>query len=112
MEISIAQKGKVTVVTLNGAIDAADVNTVRDVLSAQVKGGQSRLVADVGGVVYVSSAGLRTLVQILKDTTRKGGDFRLANASARVVKALDITGLTSLFKVFPDVNAAVASFDA
>jgi len=112
MEITITQRGKVTVIALVGAIDALDVDQVRTALDTQVRDGKMRLVADVSQVEYINSAGLRAMVQTLKDTTRRGGDFRLANVGARIHKALDITGLTSLFKVYPDVDAAVASFAA
>jgi anti-anti-sigma factor len=112
MEITVTQQGKVTVIAMVGAVDTLDVDQIRTALDTQVRDGKTRLVADVGQVEYINSAGLRAMVQTLKDTTRRGGDFRLAKVGPRIQRALDITGLTSLFKVYPDVEAAVASFAA
>ncbi|HLF26653.1 MAG TPA: STAS domain-containing protein [Anaerolineae bacterium] len=112
MDVAVTQQGKVTVVSFTGALDAAVAEMVGSSLDAQVRSGNTRLVADVGQVGYVSSAGLRALVRTLKDTNRKGGDFRLANVQASLQRSLEITGLTSLFKTYPSVEAAVASFAA
>ena len=112
MEITVAQQGSVAVVSLIGVVDALAAEQVGNALSAQVKDGKTRLVADFSRVDTINSVGLRALVQTQKDIHRKGGDFRLAGIRPSVRKALEITGLTSLFKVYPDVEAAVASFAA
>ncbi len=112
MDITIAQQGKVTVVSFAGEIDALAAERVGSTLEAQVKRGQIRLVADVGRVDFISSSGMRALVQALKETTRRGGDFRLANVGLKVQRALDVAGLIGLFKVYPDVDAAIASYSA
>ena len=111
MDITATQRGKVTVVTLAGLIDSSNADQLSQALNGQVQRGHTRLVADVAGVEYISSAGLRALVQALKDTTRRGGDLRLARVGPRLQKALEISGLVSLLKAFPDVDSAVASFD-
>ena len=68
------------------------------------------LVADLGGVSYTSSAGLRALLAILKAVRHKKGDLRLACVQPNVHKVLEMSGFTSIFKLFEDVDAAVASF--
>lgn len=112
MDITITQQGKVTVASFAGEIDALAAERAGSTLEAQVKRGQIHLVADVGRVEFISSTGMRALVQALKETTRRGGDFRLANVGPKVHRALDVAGLLSLFKVYPDVEAAVASYGA
>jgi anti-anti-sigma factor len=112
MDITVTERGKVIVIALVGSLDAPGAETVGNILGAQIKAGHTRLVADVGQVEFISSVGLRTLVQTLKDTRRKGGDFRLANARANVHRVLDLTGFVGLFKTYPDIEAAVASFTA
>ncbi len=110
MNITAAERRGVTIIAVVGAIDASNVETLSTVLTALVKEGKTRLVADASQLEYMNSSGLRVLVQTLKDARRKNGDFRLANAQSNFKRVLEITGFTSTFKVYPDVEAAVASF--
>lgn len=110
MDITVAERRGVTIIAVVGAIDASNVETLSTVLTALVKEGKTRLVADASQLEYMNSSGLRVLVQTLKDARRKNGDFRLANAQSNFKRVLEITGFTSTFKVYPDVEAAVASF--
>ncbi len=110
MNITVAERRGVTIIAVIGAIDAPDVETLSTVLAALVKEGKTRLVADASQLEYINSSGLRALVQTLKDTTRKRGDFRLASVQPNFRRVLEITGFTSAFKAYPDVEAAVASF--
>lgn len=112
MEIRISESGSATVVHIQGSVDGLTAETLQSALSAEVKNGHVRLVADFSGVVYTSSAGLRVLLATVKETRQKGGDFRVAAVSPDVRKVLDISGFTSILKLFPDVETAAASFGA
>jgi anti-sigma B factor antagonist len=77
-----------------------------------VKGGRTRLVLDLSGVDYVSSAGLRALLATMKDARQHGGDVRLAAVKPEVARVLDLSGFTTILKLFPDESAALSSFGA
>lgn len=79
---------------------------------AQVSGGNVHLVADFTGVDYTSSAGLRALLETVKETRQRGGDLRLAAVQPDVLRVLDLSGFTHILKLFPDIASAVASFPA
>ncbi|MBI3761732.1 MAG: STAS domain-containing protein [Chloroflexi bacterium] len=112
MEITTAQKDNALLVTITGTIDAMAIETLSATLSEQIRQGKTRMVADFGQVDYINSAGLRALLVALKDTQRKGGDFRLAGVQENVKRALELAGFTSLFKIFPDAEAGVASYSS
>ena len=110
MEISVSKVNNVTVVAISGSVDgltAADLSTA---LGAQLAAGNIQLVADFAKVEYTSSAGLRALLGTTKDARRAGGDFRLASVRPDVHRVLELSGFTSILKLFNDVDAAVASY--
>lgn len=112
MDMLFEQRGGVTVAHLVGSVDGLTADGVQTQLIRQLESGGARLVADLAGVAYTSSAGLRALLATLKAARSQGGDLRLAAVQPAVLKVLDLSGFTSILKHYPDVEAAVASFGA
>ncbi|TAH49420.1 MAG: anti-sigma factor antagonist [Chloroflexota bacterium] len=110
MELSTKSKGSVQIVSINGSLDALTAPELADALAAELRGGRARLVADLSGLEYTSSAGLRVLLNNVKDARSQGGDLRLAGVQPNVKKVLDLSGFMSIMKSYADVDAAVASF--
>ncbi|HMS78761.1 MAG TPA: STAS domain-containing protein [Burkholderiaceae bacterium] len=112
MEIEIRSVEHVTVVSISGSVDSLTADTLADAFSTQLRQDRIRLVADLSRVLYTSSAGLRTLLSTMKDARRRGGDFRLASVQPPVMRVLELSGFTGILNLFPDVDAAIASFPA
>jgi len=112
MDVTVEHRGPVAVVAVSGSIDALTSPQLSEVLGEQIKAGHIQMVADLSGVEYTSSAGLRALLASLKDCRRFGGDFRLAGIQDGVRRVLDLAGFTSILKHYPHVDEAVASFDS
>lgn len=110
MQISIAQHDHVTVVKIEGSIDALTADTLVTALLDELQAGRMCLVADFAAVEYTSSAGLRVLLTTLKDARQRGGDLRLADIRPNVRQVLELSGFTSILKCFPELSSAVASF--
>lgn len=110
IDITLVLHGPTTVVTLAGNLDTLTADDVLISLQAEITNGRAQLVGDLSGVEYTSSAGLRALLAATKEARQRGGDLRLAAATERVHKVLDLSGFTSILRTFPDVEAAVASF--
>ena len=70
----------------------------------------SRLVLNMGEVNYVDSSGMGLIVRFLWHTRTRGGDLRLAGPTPFVVKLLEITKLSAVFRIYPDEEAAIVSF--
>ena len=112
MQIQIEQQAHVTVVSVAGSIDALTADVLTTALAEQVRSGNTRLVAAFDQVDYTSSAGLRVLLATLKEARQRGGDLRLASVQDRVRSVLELSGFTSILKVYPDVATAVESYPA
>lgn len=110
MEITAETRTDVTVVSISGTVDSGTAAALATSLRGHAGTGGSHLVADLAGVDYMSSAGLRALLETVKEARQRGGDLRLASVQANVLRVLDLSGFTKILKVFPDVAAATASF--
>jgi len=110
VNIDIHQGEQVTVVRITGSVDSLTAETLIQAFSGQVGSARILLVADFSGVEYTSSAGLRALLASLKDARGLGGDLRLAAVRPTVHRVLELSGFTSILKIFDDVPSAVASY--
>ena len=110
MEFLVTQRKKVCVLSPQGSIDAMTVGECAQFFTRQMEKGKIHLIVDLGGVDFMSSAGLRLLLQAAKDARQKGGDLRLAGASPAVEKMLKLSGFPSILKIFSLVDQAVESY--
>ena len=110
MNIEISQRGQVAVVCVVGSVDGTTAPMLTAELHACVTSGKVQLVADFSGVDYTSSVGLRTLLATMKETRQQGGDLRLSNVTPHVLKVLELSGFTSIMKLYDDVESAVDSY--
>ena len=110
MNIQIHPGEHAAVIVILGSVDGLTAEVLLTTLNGYVEAGHTRLVANLAGVDYTSSAGLRALLATVKETRRCGGDLRLANITAPVLKVLELSGFTTIMKCYDDVDAAVSSY--
>lgn len=102
-------RGEVAVVTASGRFDS-ETSPGLDAELSRVVAEKSKLVLDLGGVEYLSSAGLRAIVKALQAAQKAGGGVKLASASESVEMILRTVGMMEMLKMYPSVNEAVSSF--
>jgi len=110
MEIRDRQVDEVTIITLAGSIDAMTAPKITEFIQGQIAKGNIKLVADMSGVDYTSSAGLRVLLGAIKESRAQSGDLRLTGVQPDVKKVLSLSGFTNILKMFDSLDAAVASY--
>ena len=110
MEITIETIDGVTVIHLNGSLDARSVNGFRDRISALINAGATRFVVDAAQVRFVDSMGLGALLYLRRFARQGKGDVRIASAGRELLGLLDLSGLRTVFEVWPDVPAALTRF--
>ncbi len=110
MEIQITDHKRVSVVAVTGRVDGSTAAEFEAALNGVTDAGQFNIILDMSDVDFVSSAGLRVLVNTRKTVTSAGGKLVLAEPSEQVVETLDIAGLDVLFEQFPDRETAIGTF--
>lgn len=111
MELSSTIIDSNTVVSIVGSMDALTAAEVTSFLTQQIRSGTPRMIADLSRVDFISSAGLRAVMSVTKDTRKQGGDFRLAAPRPGVAKILHVSGFISILKTFSTITEAVGSFN-
>jgi anti-sigma B factor antagonist len=67
----------------------------------------SSVVLDLTECGFCDSSGIRTLLQAMRQAESAGRSFRIAGAGKEIVRVLEVTGLLTTLKLYPDVQAAV-----
>jgi anti-sigma B factor antagonist len=109
MDISEESRAGVTVVTARGRLDGASSGMFAARLERLVGGAAPRLVLDFAQVDFVSSAGLRAVLTLVKKVKAANGVFALCAVQAPVREVLDITGFTSMIDIHPGLDTALAA---
>lgn len=111
MDVSTTQFKHCDLVSVKGRVDSATAPKLTQTLDSLLNDGHYKIVLDLSQVEYMSSAGFRAMLSALKTCRRYNrGDLYLASVPKRVNEALELTGMTPLFKVFDDVTTAVGNF--
>jgi anti-sigma B factor antagonist len=109
VEIQFERRQQTTVMSLAGSFDALTAGQVRDTIERQFDEGP-QIVLDLSRVLFMSSSGVRVLLEMLKRAREMGGDLRLACAQPVVQRTLEIAGLVRIVKAYASLEEAVDSF--
>ena len=116
MEITVTEQSNITIVALQGNLDATTADKVSQRISAEMGNGvesgpkSADMIIDLSGIEFMSSAGLRVILATTQDARGAGGDLRLAGADKNIKRVLDFSGFTKIMKYYDSVADAVASF--
>ncbi|MBN1404691.1 MAG: anti-sigma factor antagonist [Opitutales bacterium] len=94
--ISEERSDEKLVLKLSGRLDAYNSEKLFDCVREHAGAGIKELAFDAEGVEYMSSAGIRALVQSHKHMRAAGGSVHISKASRFVLDALAMSGLSSM----------------
>ena len=99
MEIREERHDEVLVIAPVGRVDSNSSGELERRLLRHVAEGAVRLVIDLLGVEYISSAGLRVLLLTANKLRPLGGQVVLCSMGRTVREVFDLAGLTALFPI-------------
>jgi anti-sigma B factor antagonist len=112
--LSVSQQKDIRVVefTNNRILDEANIKEIGDGLGALIEERPNpKLLIDFGTVDHLSSAALGMLINVNKRVKEKNGQLRLTNIRPQIYEVFVITKLNKLFKILPNREDALASFN-
>ncbi|MFW5489449.1 MAG: STAS domain-containing protein [Desulfovibrio sp.] len=101
----------VAVVSVSGRLDPLTGPQFEEFVNNLIEQGNLKFVADLGGLEYISSAGLRSILSMAKKLRPMGGAIVFANLKGMAKDVFDISGFGSMFGIFETVSAAKDSLD-
>lgn len=108
MNIASSEHNGITVLAFEGRLDTTGVAAVDQAFAAATAAGATRFVWDFEKLNYISSAGLRAVLQALKQVKAKGGQLAIAAPGPMVLEVFEISGFKSLLNIYPNREAALA----
>lgn len=102
--------GDLTILTLNGFLDAHTAPEFEKVVQQEFDAGNIRLIVDCGELTYISSAGLGVFMSFIEDIRDAKGDLKICNLTPKVAQVFEILGFSSIFDMMPTVDDAAKRF--
>jgi anti-anti-sigma factor len=96
--LTVARSGgpEAATILLAGRVSHLNAARLKEAFEEAIAAGSREIVVDLGGVDYVSSAGLEVLSRISERLTTSGGHLVLSRARPPVKVALDLAGLQTV----------------
>ena len=109
MHITERTENTIPVISITGDIDLETSPQLRDFLKPKSSKKTPALLLDFGGVEYIDSSGLATLIEYFQAVQGFKGKLALASLSPRVKNVFEIVRLEQIFSIHPDVPSALAA---
>ncbi len=92
-------ENKTVLLEVKGEVDAHTACKLEEALTDLLTQGHSRLVLDVSQVEYISSTGLRVLLDAQREARGLGGEVRLFGPKTPVRRVIELAGFERLLYV-------------
>jgi len=107
---NVNPKDRVVLLNLKGTIETTNAGILEDVIARLIGEKCFRIVVDLSGVTYVSSAGWGIFISEIKRVRRQLGDIKLAAMRPEVREVFDLLEFNNILKPYPDKSEAIRDF--
>ncbi len=110
MNVETQEAGDVVVVRLVGELDGRTAPQVEDSLVAVIQPG-CKVLLEMSGVSYMSSAGLRILLLLYRQITGQNGRVVLVGLQELLRDTMSITGFLDFFEDYESIAEGIAALN-
>jgi len=114
LRLSLSSAGPGTdvhVIRVDGIVDTVTSPDLDSVLASLVGQGRKRIIVDLAGTSYISSAGWGTFIARLREIREGGGDLRLARMTPDVREIYDLLEFEGVLPHHDRIESAQAAFN-
>jgi anti-anti-sigma factor len=102
----------VLILSADGGLNRDNADEFVTELEKLVEAGIRKLIVDCGKLHYISSWGMRVLMQLHKKLAARGGDVKLAGVQSAVMRLLALVKFDRNFEIYPSVDEAIRAFQS
>ncbi len=110
MQVLVKTANEVTVLAFEGKLDTLTSPDAQQQLTRLIEEGEKRFLVNFEKLDYISSAGLRVLLAAAKQLKGIDGELRICSLNEVVREVFDISGFTTIFKVFGSETEALDGY--
>ena len=107
--LTTERSGQTLIVSAKGRIDGANATEVQGVLSSAIEPGVKLMLLDLGGLTYISSAGLRVIMLTARTLDRSGAKFAVGSPAGPIREVFQISGFDQIIPIFDSKAEAIES---
>jgi len=112
VEIEDERVGDVHVVTPHGRLDGIYSSAFANRVGAMIVGPNPKILIDFTDIDFVTSAGLRAVLVLMKKAKASGGVFGICGVNPQVQEVIDISGFSEIFSIHPGRAEGIAALNA
>jgi stage II sporulation protein AA (anti-sigma F factor antagonist) len=101
LDIQVSYRDGTLTVTMVGEVDLDSVHQLHQAVQAADAPWGTHVVADVSGVTFMDSTGVRALLACYERAQERGGTLSITGAQGVVERILHLSGVLSLFRPPP-----------
>lgn len=106
--IDVERRGTSSVVTLVGSCEMLEAERMMERMVELADESTQVIVIDLSRLEFIESTGLGAIIAGHLRLRHHQGEMRLVSPSTPILRLLELTRLTQLFHVYPDVETALA----
>ena len=107
MNIKKEAKEGYIIVKVNGRLDATSAPDYETQCSSYLENNETKMIIDLEGLEYISSAGLRSILTIGKKIKSLKGKYIFCNLQPMVADVFKISGFNAIFPVYGSLEDAI-----
>jgi len=107
MEIITQKHENGLVVSVKGRVDGVSAPPFEKKLMEFIDSGDTTLIIDCSNLIYLTSAGLRSILMVAKTLKNKDGALKVAALIDVVKNVYEISGFSAIIPTFDTVEAAL-----
>lgn len=111
MDIEATELEKAVLIKVSGRMDAENAHQFEEACRTWISKGTKHLVANLEGLQYVSSMGLRCFLAVAQELQSASGSLILCGLHGLPRQVFEMTRLIGLFPVFDTTQQALATLE-
>ena len=108
MEATFEQIDSFLVIAVAGRLDTVSAPRFDEKLAPVLAEPRPHILLDMSEISYISSAGLRSILQLVKYAEENGGKIGLFSVPAQIMDVLEISDFPPRLDIYPDRPSALS----